>query len=109
MGDLNLPEPIEAYFKADQRDGEALAQCFTRQGIVMDERQTHCGTEAIKAWRTAAAAKYAYTSAPLAVEKKDGRYVVTSRVIGNFPASPIDLRYIFRLERGKIAHLEITS
>jgi hypothetical protein len=28
-------------------------------------------------------------------------------VIGNFPGSPADLRYGFRLERGKIASLEI--
>jgi len=26
---------------------------------------------------------------------------------GNFPGSPVDLRFVFRLERGKIAHLEI--
>jgi hypothetical protein len=108
MTDLNLPEPIAAYFEADQRDGEAVARCFTQQAVVKDEGQTHCGLEAIKAWKTAASAKYAYTSAPFSVEQKDGRYIVTSRLTGNFPGSPLDLRYLFRLERGKIAHLEIT-
>jgi hypothetical protein len=73
-----------------------------------DEGQTHCGPEAIKAWKAAASAKYAYTSAPLAVEQRDGWYVVTSRLTGNFPGSPVDLQYLFRLERGKIAQLEIT-
>jgi hypothetical protein len=108
MTDLNLPEPIAAYFEADQRGGEAVARCFTKPAVVKDEGQTHCGLEAIKAWKTAASAKYAYTSAPFAVEQKDGRYIVTSRLTGNFPGSPLDLRYLFRLERGKIAHLEIT-
>jgi len=108
MTDLNLPEPIAAYFKADQRGGEAVARCFTKQAVVKDEGQTHCDLEAIKAWKTAASAKYAYTSAPFAVEQKDGRYIVTSRLTGNFPGSPLDLRYLFRLERRKIAHLEIT-
>jgi len=108
MTDLKLPEPIAAYFEADQRDGEAVARCFTQQAVVKDEGQTHCGREAIKAWKTAASAKYAYTSAPFAAEQKDGRYIVTSRLTGNFPGSPLDLRYLFRLERGKIAHLEIT-
>jgi len=42
------------------------------------------------------------------VEQKDGRYIVTSRLTGNFPGSPVDLRFAFRLERGKIAFLEIT-
>jgi hypothetical protein len=108
MSDLNLPEPIVAYFKADQRDGEAVARCFTKQAVVKDEGETHCGPEAIKAWKIAASTKYTYTSAPFAVEQTDGRYVVTSRLTGNFPGSPVDLRYRFRLERGKIAQLEIT-
>jgi len=33
--------------------------------------------------------------------------VVTSRLTGNFPGSPVDLRYFFRLEGDKIASLEI--
>ena len=107
MTNLNLPEPIAAYFDADKRDGEAVAQCFTKQAIVIDEGQTHSGTEAIKAWKTAASAKYSYISEPLGVEQTDGRYIVTCRLTGNFPGSPIDLRYAFRLERGKIASLEI--
>lgn len=108
MTDLNLPEPIAAYFDADQHDGEAVVRCFTKQAVVKDEGQTHSGPEAIKAWKTAASAKYAYTSAPFAAERKDGQYIVTSRLTGSFPGSPINLRYFFRLERGKIARLQIT-
>jgi hypothetical protein len=33
--------------------------------------------------------------------------VVTSQVSGTFPGSPIDLRYVFTVEGGKIAALEI--
>lgn len=105
---LDLPEPIAAYFNADQRDGDSVARCFTKQAVIEDEGRTHCGLDAIRSWKKAASAKYAYTSVPLAVEFKDGRHIVTSRLTGNFPGSPIDLRYLFRLERGKIAHLEIT-
>jgi len=107
MTNLNLPEPIATYFDADKRDGEAVARCFTKQAVVKDEGETHSGLEAIKAWKAAASAKYSYTSVPRAVEEKDGLYVVTSRLTGNFPGSPVDLRYAFRLERGKIASLEI--
>lgn len=109
MTDLNLPEPIATYFDADQRGGEAVARCFTKEAVVKDEGQTHSGRAAIKAWKTAASAKYAYTSTPFAVEQTHGRYIVTSRLTGNFPGSPVALRYLFRLERGKIAHLEITA
>ena len=108
MSELNLPEPIAAYFEADKHDGGAVARCFTNQAVVKDEGQTHCGPEAIKAWKDAASAKYAYTSAPFAMEHKDGQCIVTRRLTGNFPGSPLDLRFIFRLERGRIALLEIT-
>lgn len=107
MTELNLPEPIAAYFEADPRDGEAMARCFTNEAVVRDEGQTHRGQEAIKAWVAAASAKYSYSAAPFAVEKRDGQHVVTSHVTGTFPGSPVDLRYLFRLERGRISHLEI--
>ena len=107
MTQLNLPEPIASYFDADKRDSEAVARCFTKQAIVKDEAQTHSGLAAIKAWKTAASAKYSYVSTPIAVEQKDGRFIVTCRLVGNFPGSPVDLRYAFELERGKITSLEI--
>jgi len=107
MTHLNLPEPIAAYFDTDKRDAEAVARCFTKQAVVKDEGQTHTGVAAIKAWKSAASAKYTYTSEPFAVDQKDGGYVVTSRLTGNFPGSPVNLRFAFRLERGKIASLEI--
>ena len=109
MTELNLPEPIAAYFEADKRGGDAVARCFTRQAVVKDERRTHSGHDAIKAWKTAASAKYFYVAEPLALEQKEGRFIVTSRLTGNFPGSPVDLRYAFRLERGKIASLDITT
>jgi hypothetical protein len=70
-------------------------------------RRSSSGTSAITAWKAGASAKYSYTSEPFAVEQRGGRYVVTSRLTGNFPGSPVDLRYTFGLERGKIAFLEI--
>ena len=108
MTELNLSEPIAAYFAADQRDGEAVARCFTKRAVVKDEGRTYSGLAAIKGWKAKASAKYSYISVPFAVEQKNGRYIVTSRLTGNFPGSPVDLRYAFRLERGKIALLEIT-
>jgi len=41
------------------------------------------------------------------LDQRDGTTVVTSRLTGNFPGSPVELRFFFRLERGKIAFLEI--
>ena len=107
MTTLHLPDPITAYFAADKQNPEALARCFTAQAVVKDEGHTYSGLEAIKAWKAAASAKYTYTNEPTALEQSQGGHIVTSRVVGNFPGSPVDLRYHFRLERGLIAALEI--
>ena len=104
---LNLPKPIAAYFTADRGDGEAVSQCFTENAVVKDEGHTHKGRAAIKEWKTDASAKYQYTCEPLACEERDGKTVVTSHLVGNFPGSPVDLRYFFRLEGDKIASLEV--
>jgi hypothetical protein len=108
MKDLNLPAPAAAYFDADRRGAEAVARCFTADGRVVDEGRTHAGHAAIEAWKTAASGKYSYAVEPFALEQRDGTCVVTSRVVGNFPGSPVDLRYLFTFERGRIASLEIT-
>lgn len=108
MTTLKLPDPIAAYFAADQRSADAIARCFTTQAVVKDEGHTYTGLDAIQAWKAAASAKYTFTSEPFALEQEDGFHVVTSRVTGNFPGSPLDLRYRFRLERSLIASLEIT-
>ena len=49
-----------------------------------------------------------YRSEPFASEQMGDLTVITSRLTGNFPGSPVDLRFFFRLECGKIASLEIT-
>ncbi len=104
---LNFPPPISAYFEADKRDSDAVAQCFTANATVIDEGHTHHGTDAIKRWKAETTAKYVYTSEPLGLEVKEGTHIVTSRVTGNFPGSPVDLRFFFRLEGDRIASLQI--
>ena len=104
---LNLPKPIAAYFTADKGDSEAVSQCFTDNAVVKDEGHTYHGRAAIKQWKADASTKYQYTSEPFACEQKDGKIVVTSRLTGNFPGSPVDLRFFFELEGDKIASLEI--
>jgi len=104
---LNLPKPIAAYFTTDKGDGDAVSRCFTEDAVVKDEGHIHRGRAAIKEWKAEASAKYEYTSEPFACEEKDGKTVVTSHLVGNFPGSPVDLRFFFRLEGEKIASLEI--
>ena len=103
-----LPGPIAAYFTADSKDGGAVAQCFTDEGVVTDEGQTHRGTAAIQEWKDKATLKFTYTTEPFASMVESGLTVVTSHVVGNFPGSPVDLRFFFGLDGDKIATLRIT-
>jgi hypothetical protein len=103
----HLPKPIAAYFAADKADATAVAQCFTENAVVKDEGHTYKGRSAIRKWRTDASTKYEYTSTPFACERKGGKTLVTSHLVGNFPGSPVDLRFFFELEGDKILSLEI--
>ena len=106
MNALTLPEPIAAYFAAEHHP-DALAHCFAKQAVMIDDGHTYSGIDAIKAFLAQASAKYNATSVPFAIEQKDGCHVVRANVTGNFPNSPVVLTYRFRLERGLIASLEV--
>jgi SnoaL-like domain len=103
-----LPAPIAAYFTADAADAGGVARWFTENGVVIDERREHQGRDAVARWKTEATAKYHYTSEPLTVDVSGAYVTVITRVTGDFPGSPIELRYRFTLEGDKIASLEIT-
>jgi ketosteroid isomerase-like protein len=107
---VDLPAPITMYIAAENRgDTEALAQCFAEDAVVRDEGQTMEGLAAIQQWKAEARKKYQHTIEPLAVAPKDGKTIVTNRLTGNFPGSPIDLEFVFTLDGNKIASLEIRS
>ncbi len=104
---LALPKPVADYFAADAGDSPTIASCFTADAIVIDERQTYEGRDAIARWKAEASTRYDYVSEPFAVEDEDGRILVTAHLTGNFPGSPVDLRYAFTIEADAIARLEI--
>jgi hypothetical protein len=104
----DLPPPVAAYFAADTTDASVLARCFSGSAVVIDERREHRGRTAIARWRAETAAKYQYTSEPLALGASGPETAVTARVTGDFPGSPVQLRHHFTLEHGVIARLEIT-
>jgi len=105
---LALPGPVAAYFDAEKAaDVDALARCFVEEGVVRDEGGTFKGPAAIKQWNAGAREKYHHTVEPISAIARDGRIVVTGRVSGNFPGSPVDLEHIFGLDGDKIASLEI--
>lgn len=103
-----LPDPVRAYFEADKAaNPEALARCFAEDAVVIDEGNTYAGRDAICQWMANASTQYTYTVKPVAIALDEGRTVVTGHLVGDFPGSPVDLRYIFAIADGRIAELEI--
>ncbi|MBD59775.1 MAG: polyketide cyclase [Citromicrobium sp.] len=105
---IELPPAIAAYFVTDKKgDAQALSECFTEGATVVDEGNTYEGRDAIRNWMAHASTQYTYTVEPFALVEEGERITVTSRLVGNFPGSPVDLDYRFVLEGDKIARLEI--
>lgn len=104
---ITLPKPIAAYFAADATDKASVAKCFTTDAVVIDEKETYTGRDAIAAWKSKSSAKYDYLAEPVAIDDQGERVTVTAHLTGNFPGSPVDLRYAFRLSGDAIDRLEI--
>jgi ketosteroid isomerase-like protein len=103
-----LPPPIADYIQAcNARDADALTGCFTVDAVVTDEGQTYRGTEEIRRWAVETQAAYHFTLEAMGVAEQGSETVVTFRLSGDFPGSPIELRFIFTLDAGKIAALAI--
>ena len=105
---LQLPKPVEVFMSSENaHDTDALAECFASDATVQDEGQTLIGFKAIKTWRLETANKYQHALEPVAACTRGGKTVVSTKLTGNFPGSPVTLDFVFTLEGGKIVALEI--
>ena len=105
---IELPGVIAEYFAADKKGyAEAISNCFTQDAVVVDEGNTYTGRDAIRQWMANASTQYSYTVEPFSLSDEGERTVVTSHLVGNFPGSPVDLRYFFVIQGDKIAEMEI--
>ena len=105
---LKIPVPITLYISAANRNAAQAAQeFFATDAIVRDEGKTIQGIEAIQHWMTDTHAKYHHTMEPLAVRNEAESTIVTNRLNGTFPGSPIEVPFRFVLSGSKIVRLEI--
>ena len=109
MPNMKLSRPIESYIAAaNAQDVDAVTACFSEGAVVHDDKQERQGIAAIRRWAEEVSEKYHPTVEVLDIAETDGSTVLTGRISGNFPGSPIELRYAFVLNRGKIERLEIS-
>jgi ketosteroid isomerase-like protein len=105
----NLIGPVANYIAAaNAQDIEAVVASFSESAVVRDEGQNRQGVAAIRRWAVEVRMKYRPTVESLDVAQVDGRTILTGRVSGDFPGSPIELHYAFTLNGEKIERLEIS-
>lgn len=104
----DIPEVVSAYFDADQaNDVDALNQIFSDSAIIEDENSLYRGIAEIRTWWLAMKEKYQYFLELIEVSNTDHISTVLTQVSGNFPNSPVKLKFQFTLENGKVVKLRI--
>ena len=100
--------PVEAYFEGrNARDFAHALSGFSEAAVVRDESRKHRGRADIGAWMQDTINAYDDRSRLLSIKAEGDDLLATAEVSGNFPGSPITLRYRFEMERGLISSLEI--
>lgn len=105
-----FPPPVERYFAAkDSQDVEETLACFTEDATVWDngEDLELKGIEKIRDWMSGTVAGYKLTSEVKSGEAQGEVFVATVVVSGDFPGSPYEFAYRFKLQGAKIAELAI--
>jgi ketosteroid isomerase-like protein len=103
-----IPAAVTAWLAAHAaHDADAEVAQVADDIVVVDDGHTYRGREAVRDWSTGASTEYHYTATVLQSEVDGDETVVTARLEGNFPGSPIELRYRFTLTEGQISALVI--
>jgi hypothetical protein len=109
MNTMELAGPVASYVAAaNAQDIEAMVATFNENAVVRDEGKERHGIAAVRQWAVEVSNKYHPTVEPLDVAQTEDRTILSGRVSGDFPGSPIDLRYVFTLAGEKIECLEIS-
>ncbi|WP_346985893.1 nuclear transport factor 2 family protein [Chryseobacterium sp. POE27] len=105
---MNLPNIISELVKAQNEfDSAAYTNCFAENAEVFDEGKTHNGKAEIEKWIDKSNKEYKATMEPVDYDEKED--ILSAKVTGSFPGSPIILKFHFDIADGKIQHLKVTD
>lgn len=107
---MHLPNVITELVKTQNNfDSAAYANCFSETAVVVDEGKTYNGKQQIEGWIKKTNEEYHAVMKPLEYQELENEAVLRAEVSGNFPGSPIVLKFYHRIENGVIQMLKITS
>jgi hypothetical protein len=105
---ITLHPTLAAYLQANnERNTAAQLACFSPDAVVIDEEKTHRGPAEIGRWLSETSAAYAAVFEATDVSEQGSETVVTCLVGGNFPGSPVHLRFFFTLADDRLVGLKI--
>jgi hypothetical protein len=99
-----LPTPLSDYFAGTDR--AASAELFAGDAVVLDEGRVHRGQEEITAWLRSVQTRYSPRYEVIDARGEGARTVVTFKVSGTFPGSPLTLQQALVTGGGMIQSLE---
>ena len=99
-----LPLAVVRYLAA--RTPTEVADCFTENGVAVDEKKTRRGRAEIVEWREEAA-KVEYRQDILSGSHHGDQAIVTCQLTGDFKGSPVNLDYRFDISGDLISRVEI--
>lgn len=107
---MELPKVVERFVETQNNyDSKAYTECFTESAIVHDEGKVHTGKEEILQWIEHANEAYQSSMQPLKYEESGSNGVLTARVSGTFPGSPIVLQFHLGIMNNLIDSLKVTG
>jgi ketosteroid isomerase-like protein len=108
--EIGMPDVIDAYIQAaNSRNTDRFVSLFMVDAIVHDEGQEHRGIAAIREWFESTVEKYAFTLTRIGLTQESDKAILSVRIEGKFPGSPLSARFRFVLHDGKIAKLDISA
>ena len=101
-------EFVANYFEAlNSKQVEKQIEYFTEEATVVDVDETFNGKAAIKEWIIDSNSKFEAISKVIDIKTSGSTINVLTTVSGNFPGSPVDLKYDFVMLNEKIKNLDI--
>ncbi|MCY0977865.1 nuclear transport factor 2 family protein [Chryseobacterium wangxinyae] len=105
---MNLPKVIaELVTSQNEFDSAAYADLFAENAQVSDEGKKHDGKAEIEKWIDKSKTDYKATMEPLNYDEKED--ILSAKIAGSFPGSPLILKFHFKIADGKIQNLKVTG
>jgi hypothetical protein len=103
-----LPFVVSTYLTTPKTElGPMIEGLFTPDAVVRDDGQTHVGADAVRVWAGHVATAPGFTRTVTGSVTAGDAVIVTARLAGDFPGSPVDLHHHFTVTDGRISALTI--